>query len=463
MHASSPVELAVPTRAGITGPVRGPDPARLRRGVGIAVVAAVVGVAAARFFAPDHPAPVPRPEATSLAPPAQVAALERKVGDHPDNVSAWQQLGVAYTRDAIRTADPSLYGAATTAFDRADALEPGAADTLVGRGVLSLTLHRFDEALTLGEQAHRANPFDPDALAVMVDASVETGRYDAAATDLQALLDLRPGLAAFSRVSYLRELNGDVTGASEALSQAETAGSGATFDLASVISLEGDLAFNHGDLAGALRQYDRALALSPDVVLARIGRARVLAARGRLDDAIADLVELTERYPVATAVSLLGDLQAAAGRTHDAARSYDLVRTISTLQQASGAVTDLEMAVFEADHGGRAAITLATAAYAARPTIYGADALAWALRQGGRSAEAVPYVEEALRLSTHDALLHFHAAAVYADVGADERARAELTVAFTVNPWFSFLHRADAADLAARLGVATPDEWRSPS
>jgi len=392
-----------------------------------------------------------------------VAALERKVGDHPDNVSAWQQLGVAYTRDAIRTADPSLYGAATTAFDRADALEPGAADTLVGRGVLSLTLHRFDEALTLGEQAHRANPFDPDALAVMVDASVETGRYDAAATDLQALLDLRPGLAAFSRVSYLRELNGDVTGASEALSQAETAGSGATFDLASVISLEGDLAFNHGDLAGALRQYDRALALSPDVVLARIGRARVLAARGRLDDAIADLVELTERYPVATAVSLLGDLQAAAGRIHDAARSYDLVRTISTLQQASGAVTDLEMAVFEADHGGRAAITLATAAYAARPTIYGADALAWALRQGGRSAEAVPYVEEALRLGTQDALLHFHAAAVYADVGADERARAELTVAFTVNPWFSFLHRADAADLAARLGVATPDEWRSPS
>ena len=49
--------------------------------------------------------------------------------------------------------------------------------------------------------------------AVTVDALVELGRYDEAATALQRMVDLKPNLAAYARVSYFRELHGDLDGA----------------------------------------------------------------------------------------------------------------------------------------------------------------------------------------------------------------------------------------------------------
>jgi tetratricopeptide (TPR) repeat protein len=455
----------VPARAGNdAGPARAPRAPRprarwLRRLVPVAVVGALVGAAAARFAADPSPAAVGGTAPAAVSPAEQLATLQARTRTEPKDLDAWQQLGTLYVRNAVRTGDPSLYGAAAAAFDRADALSPGATRTLLGRGLLDLTLHKFSDARDLGARAHAADPYDADALAILVDASVETGRYDDAAAFLQDMLDVRPGLAALSRVSYLRELHGDVPGALDAMRRAETAGSGASFDQASVISLEGDIEFNHGNVDGAGRDYVRALAISPDVVLAQLGQARVAAARGDYDSAISALTALTARYPLPAAVSLLGDLQTVTGRGTDAGRSVDLVRTIFTLQRSSGAVVDLESAVFEADHGGTDAVELAQAALAERPTVYAADAMTWALVQAGRAADALPYLAQALRLGTADASVHYHAAVAYADTGDAARAATELTQAFAINPWFSFLHRAAATALAARLGVPLPAAW----
>ena len=104
------------------------------------------------------------------------------------------------------------------------------------------------QARELVEPITRQDPFDSDALAVLVDADVELGRYDDAATNLQHLLDLRPGLPAYSRASYLRELHGDLPGAEQAMHQALTAGAGDRFDVATVTTFLGDLAFGSGDL-----------------------------------------------------------------------------------------------------------------------------------------------------------------------------------------------------------------------
>jgi tetratricopeptide (TPR) repeat protein len=425
--------------------------------VGLALLALLVGLALGRFvfFSADEPA-APAPAALS-SPAAAIPSLEARVDDDPDDIAAWQALGAAYVRESGRTGDPSLYAAAESAFDRADELVPGDHHTTVGRSLLALSLHRFDEALRLASLAYEADPFDDDALAVVVDASIELGRYDDAARHLDDLLSLRPGLAAYSRLSYLRELNGDVSGALLALHDAETAGAGAAYDVATVVTFRGDLHFNHGDPAAAVEAYDSAITLAPELVTARIGRARTVAAQGRLDEAIAALEELTRRTPHPTALILLGDLQARDGRTADAAATYDLVRTTIRLQQAAGADVDIELALFEADHGRAAeAVDLARAGHAARATVYAADALAWALRQAGEPGAALPYVEEALRLGTADALLHFHAAAIMADTGQADRAAAALRTAFGINPWFSFVHRDEAVTLAARLGVAVP-------
>ena len=436
----------------------GPVPARSprRRLLAVVAVAVVVGACAARFTLHDA-RPAELASAPVAARAADVAELEARVARAPDDATAWQQLGVAHVRAAVRTGDPSRYDAASSALDRAEALAPDALGTIVGRGLLDLSLHRFEAALAGGQRAHTIDPFDSEALAVIVDAAVETGRYDEAAARLQDLLDLRPTLAAFSRTSYLRELHGDVEGALAALGQAETAGSGSAFDLASVIAIEGDVRLNHGDVEGAAGAYSRALAVSGDVVAAQIGLARVAAARGDLEAAIDALVTVTDRVPLPHALTELGDMQTAAGRTADAQQTYDLVRSSFRLQQASGAVVDLEAALFEADHGDPAvAVDLARAAYAERPTIHAADAMAWALRQSGRPAEAAPFVDEALRLGTRDALLHFHAAAVHADLGDSARAADELRIVFAINPTFSFVHQRAALQLARDLGVPAP-------
>ena len=300
---------------------------------------------------------------------------------------------------------------------------------------------------------------------MLVDANVELGRYDDAETTLQQLLDLRPGLPAYSRTSYLRELHGDLAGAEQSMRLALTAGAGDRFDVATVTTFLGDLAFGSGDLATAGARYQEALRLRPDHVNATFGRARVLAATGRTARAIATLRTLTERVPLPAAVILLGDLQAGSGQAKAAARSFTIVRSIVKLQQASGAVTDLETALFEADHGNAAdAVAAGRAAYAARPeNVYTADALAWALVNAGDAVSARPLIARALRLGSADASVHYHAAVIADAVGDAAHARVELGYAFGRNPFFSFSQRQAATDLAQRIGVPTPSAWSKAS
>ena len=83
------------------------------------------------------------------------------------------------------------------------------------------------------------------------------------------------------------------------------------------------------------------------------------------------------------------------------------------------------------------AVVQARAAYAVRPTIFAADGLAWALYQRGHYAEAWHYSQEALRLGTQDARLHFHAGIIALALGQEARAREHLRTAFAINPDFS--------------------------
>ena len=131
-------------------------------------------------------------------------------------------------------------------------------------------------------------------------------------------------------------------------------------------------------------------------------------------------------------------------------------------------MTDLEVAVFEADHSGDAAtaalaVNRARLAFEARPdSIHVADAMAWTLVRAGDPVAARPFVDRALRLDTSDALLHYHAAVVLEANGEVDPARVELDRAFRQNPFFTYLERDEARALAARLAVPTPAAWSAP-
>jgi len=430
--------------------------------VGLLLVALVVGLAGGRFVFFSAPAPSSRAAPRAATLEATVAALERTVETNPSDVGAWQRLGLAYTDRAIAVGDPAFYDLARNAFERADALVPDAPDTLVGRGKLALSLHEFDRGLELGQQALAVRPRNAATLGVVVDAQVELGRYDEAATTLQQMLDVRPDIQALARTSYLRELHGDLDGARLAMRQAAAASSKSPLDQATVATLEGDLQLRAGDLDAAGASFDRAVALAPELPLALAGKARVLTARGNLDGAIAILAEAAERQPVPVLVVLHADLLRLAGRTDEAADAEQVVRAVASLQRSAGQIVDLEMARFEADRGDdpAGAVALARKAFDARPdNVFTADALGWALYRAGDIQGAVPHMESAVRLETADPGMRARAAVVFDAAGQPDRARQQLEAAFTMAPWTALPERDDALALAERLGISTPPAW----
>lgn len=431
---------------------------------GIAVIALVLGLAIGRFA-------TYRPTASQAAAPAPAAVvslddrmteLERRVERDPRDLSGWQALGVTAVQRAAETGDPAFYDLAERALDRADEVVDAAPQTLVARGSLALSLHDFDAALRIGRQAVDSLPANGQALGIVVDAQVELGRYDEAAQTLQEMLDVRPDLPALARVSYLRQLHGDLAGAQQAMRQAALAGSPLPFDQATVAALEGDLHLVGNDVAAAAEAYQRALELSPGLVPATVGMARVEAIRGDVAGAQGRLTQLVERIPHPEAAALLVELQTASG--NPAARdTAAVVRSLAALQQAQGQVVDLEMALFEADQGEhpQRAVQLARAAHEARPdNVFTADALGWALHRAGETRQAVQFAEQATRLGTADPLLRYHAAEIHAAAGDDAVAAQHLRAALELTPWFSFTAIPDARRLAQRLDVAVPQEWR---
>src|SRR5205814_610357 len=233
----------------------------------------------------------------------------------------------------------------------ADKTEPHSPDLLYAQGALANAKHQFTEALGIGRKAVAANPDSEAAYAVAVDAANELGRYDEALAATERMADLRSDLPALSRISYARELRGDLGGATVAMTQAATAGGTAGGEnVAYVQSLLGDLLLTQGHTADAKAMYETALQSFPGLPSARAGLAKVLVAQGRPADAAAALGELVKSVPLGEYAVAEGDDWAAAGQPAKAADAYALVATIERLYAANGVNVDLELAMFDADH-----------------------------------------------------------------------------------------------------------------
>jgi tetratricopeptide (TPR) repeat protein len=258
------------------------------------------------------------------------------------------------------------------------------------------------------------------------------------------MVDTKPDLASYARVSYARELQGNVDGAFEAMQLALSA-AGTPEDRAFAASQLGDLSFNTGRLDDAQAYYERAAAEAPEYVQPRAGLARVAWARGDLAGAIRQFTDVVERYPSPEYVVALGDLLTAAGRSDEAADQYATVRVEERLFAAAGVDVDLELALFDADHGNPSrAVDEAMAEWDKRQSIHVADALGWALFKAGRADEALEYAEFARTLGYRNALFAFHAGMIEQATGDLAAARRDLREALEINPSFSILY-ADAA------------------
>ncbi len=383
------------------------------------------------------PAPVPPQDSNSEA----IASLEQQAANSPFDADVLVRISTAYLQRVRETADPSNYALADQAVARALELRPEDPTALVVAGTLAASKHDFAGALAFADRAHAAEPTLMAAYSVRVDALVELGRYDEALVAAQEKVDLRPDFPALSRISYLRELHGDLDGAIIAMRAAADAGTGVREDRVWALVQLGALYLTRGDIAEAARSYDEASSLSADDPVARFGQSRLAVARGEFSLAEEHLRAAVARRPLPEYLIALGDVLTIQGKATEAEDQYETVRAIQQLFAAGGSDTDIELAAFDADRGvdPQGTYVRARAVYARHPSVVVADVVAWSAYKAGDILAAQEYATLALRLGTKEARFAYHAAVIAAAAGDDVEARA---------------HFAEAEAMRAALPVA---------
>ena len=377
--------------------------------------------------------------------------LQETLRSNPSDQRSWVLLGLAYQQRARETGDPGYYGRSERALRKGLSLEPNDALAISGLGSLALSRHRFREALVQGRRAVALAGYTARHHGVVGDALIELGRYREAFAAFDRMNALRPSISSYARVSYGRELIGHTKAAISAMQLAVEAASNAPEPTAWTRVQLGKIYWNHGLLARAAREYRGALASLPGYAYALDALAQVEGARGRHTRAIALARRAVEAMPLPQYVANLGDLYRAAGKPALAREQYALIEAIERLLNANGVRTDLELALFDVDHGIglHRALARARQAHAERPSIEADDVLAWALTRNGRCREALKYSGRALRLGTQDALKFFHRGMVERCLGHEALARTWFRRALALNPQFSILWAPTARRLAA--------------
>lgn len=366
-----------------------------------------------------------------------VGALQDRLRRLPADHAAWAALAVAHVEQARVTADTSWYDRAEQAVGRSLAISPeDNADGLAASAALAAARHDFDSALADAEAALAVSSHHPTALVVRVDALTELGRYADQMRALAVADRRQPGIPVASRYAYAQELRGDLPGAAATLRRSLRAATGS--DRTYLLTLLADVELRLGRVDRAERRLREVVRDDPGDPAALAELARVAVARGDLDEAVETWRAVVAVQPSPEYLTELGELLEHQGLAEEAQAQYDVVLASTRLLGSGGVDTDLEAALFEADHGDPdRALTGARSAYAARATVHTADVLGWALHRSGRHREALPLAREATRLGSSEAAPWLHRGLVEAALGLDAAAARHLRRGLATDPGLS--------------------------
>lgn len=417
--------------------------------IGVGLVLAVSGgIGVATTTSPTPPTPaaaVPRVVPDSGQDlDASIAALQNTLRRLPADHVSWANLAVAYVEQARVTGNATYYQKADEAAARSFEIEPDENFTaLAAQAAISAARHDFSDALSSADEALAINPRDLGALAVRVDALNELGRYDDQLQALRTADRLQPSTSIAARYSYAYELRGDLPRALDILRRAAASPSRA--DKAYTLTLAADIERKQGRLPAAARDLDIAQEAVPDYLPAMVSRARLQIAEGDLDAAVATWQDVVARQPLPEYLTELGELLDYLGRPDEAEGQFAVVRATIELLDASGVRTDLETALFEADHGSpERALSQARAEWRQRTSVHVADALAWALHRNGRDREALTIARKATTLESPEAKFWIHRGTIEAALGMTDAARTHLRRGLTTDPGLSPWQRDEA-------------------
>lgn len=156
---------------------------------------------------------------------------------------------------------------------------------LANQAGVQLSLHSFQEALTTAKAAVAINPYNAQIYGALVDAYVELGQYDKAVEMADKMVGIRPDLRSYARVSYLREIHGQVDAAIEAMELAVEAGYPGYEETAWARLTLAEMYQKYRSLEAAEMQYKQILSERPDYPFAIAALGDIEMQRGNYKEA----------------------------------------------------------------------------------------------------------------------------------------------------------------------------------
>jgi tetratricopeptide (TPR) repeat protein len=449
---------------------------RSRKLVVICGLATLFGVAACMQGKADEMKALP---SATLAPPALPirtvplgsaqeqeqlrAAYEKARGrvlKTPQDMASWLQMAeVLLTEARITGNHTELERSAIAILDHVlgSHAQPSVRAQALGlKATAELTRHHFAEALGLGKEALVLDPHSAYLYGVLVDANVELGNYDEAVRMSDKMISMRPDLRSYSRVSYLRELHGDIPGAVQAMDMAVKAGYPGMEETSWCRTMLGRLYEGQGDLARAQEQYTLATEERENYPPAMVAQARIHSKQGEMNKALVLLEGAAELMPEAGTYEALARTYGAMGRS--AERDLAVEKAESLLQglantkstapnpHGHGHEVGLEMGRFELEFKGNldAALHHAHHELEARPNNIEVCALVAAVHYArGEMDDAATYLARAQRTGHSNAMLQCLGGLIVHARG-DAQGKTLLKEAFRKDPFQTHLFAQEA-------------------
>ncbi|GAB3736588.1 hypothetical protein GCM10027594_17550 [Hymenobacter agri] len=390
---------------------------------------------------------------------AAIEGLLAKLRANPDDQKSRLLLAQAYMQEGRVTGNHPYYDSAAMALlDQVLQAEPDNFEALCCKSSLCLTQHHFAQGLGLAEQAVKLNPNSGFVYGLLTDANVEMGHYEEAVKMADKMNALRPDLPAYARVSYLREIYGDLPGSIQAMDLAVKAGYTGLEQTEWTRVALAHLYEVSGDTTKARQYYQMALYARPGYAYALAGLGRMAAARhdypraiqlyqqARItvkDYAFAD--ELTDLYRLngqpaeakkmaAESISMLAD----------AAKEAD-----SNEQMGHYADRELAYAYLKTNELDKA-LEHAKIEYDRRPdNIDVNETMAWVLYKRGQYAEAQKYMEKARRTGSKNPVLLCRAGLILTKTGKAAEGQALIEQSLKTAPYLNPELEAEGKKLLA--------------
>lgn len=234
-------------------------------------------------------------------------------------------------------------------------LEKGIEDPNLQFGFLStkasvlLSQHEFEEALKVAEQARALNPHNAQVYGALVDAYVELGAYEKAVAAADKMVAIRPDLRSYARVSYLREIHGQVEEAIEAMEMAVAAGYPGTEETAWTALELGHLYARYDKTAQAKQVYEQILQDRTDYPFAIAALADLEIAGKNYETAEKLLDRATAIIPEVGFYEQLANIYKATNRTKELASTLTEIEAMLQDDVDSGHNMNLEYAALYRD------------------------------------------------------------------------------------------------------------------